>query len=177
MYRAWLWLLLQFQNMRNTETAGHGMPETLDKEKLAKILGMLASDKDGERAAAGLLASRMLKASGLTWDALLSGGARMRDGVIGRAEVERAYKQGFAAGAAKAAEEKAAAKADRRWESFKTEYPDEAEWLEENEGISEFADSLMAGFRKFGSLTERQLAAIRRNINRERENEDSWNEG
>ena len=35
--------------------------------KLVAILGRLGSDFDGERAAAGLLASRMLRSKGLTW--------------------------------------------------------------------------------------------------------------
>ena len=35
--------------------------------KLVAILGRLGSDFDGERAAAGMLASRMLRSKGLTW--------------------------------------------------------------------------------------------------------------
>ncbi len=42
-----------------------------DRAKLVSILGMLASDFDGERAAAGLLASRMLRQAGLTWSDLI----------------------------------------------------------------------------------------------------------
>ena len=38
-----------------------------DAELLAKILGRLGSDHDGERAAAGLLASQFIKARGLSW--------------------------------------------------------------------------------------------------------------
>lgn len=40
--------------------------------KLVGILGRLGSDHDGERAAAGLLASRLLRAAGLGWDDLLT---------------------------------------------------------------------------------------------------------
>jgi hypothetical protein len=39
--------------------------------KLVGILGMLGSDFDGERASAGLLASRLLKDHGLRWDDLI----------------------------------------------------------------------------------------------------------
>ena len=40
--------------------------------KLVKVLGRLGSEHDGERAAAGLLASRMVAAAGLTWERLLA---------------------------------------------------------------------------------------------------------
>jgi len=38
-----------------------------DRAKLISVLGMLGSNFDGERAAAGLLASRMLREAGLSW--------------------------------------------------------------------------------------------------------------
>lgn len=41
------------------------------RAKLVNILGMLGSDFDGERASAGLLASRLLKHHGLRWDDLI----------------------------------------------------------------------------------------------------------
>ena len=43
-----------------------------ERNRLIGILGRLGSDFDGERAAAGLLASRMLRSAGLTWEKLLS---------------------------------------------------------------------------------------------------------
>lgn len=43
-----------------------------DLRKLVGILGRLGSDFDGERAAAGLLATRMLRAAGIGWDDLLT---------------------------------------------------------------------------------------------------------
>ena len=43
-----------------------------DLRKLIGILGRLGSDFDGERAAAGLLATRLLRAAGTTWDDLLT---------------------------------------------------------------------------------------------------------
>ena len=42
-----------------------------DRRKLVGILSRLASDHDGERAAAGLLATRLLKARGLGWDQII----------------------------------------------------------------------------------------------------------
>lgn len=39
-----------------------------ERAKLVGILGRLGSDFDGERAAAGLLASRLLRDRGLSWD-------------------------------------------------------------------------------------------------------------
>ena len=48
--------------------------------KLIGILGRLGSDHDGERAAAGLLASRMLRAAGLGWDDLILSSARQTPG-------------------------------------------------------------------------------------------------
>lgn len=43
-----------------------------NRAKLAAILGRLGSDHDGERAAAGLLASRFVRDHGLTWPELLA---------------------------------------------------------------------------------------------------------
>jgi hypothetical protein len=40
--------------------------------KLAKILGMLGSDHDGEVAAAGRRANAIIKGAGLTWDQVLA---------------------------------------------------------------------------------------------------------
>jgi hypothetical protein len=48
----------------------HPLPPAL-AGKLAKLCGRLASDHGGERAAAGLLASRLLRNAGLTWDDVL----------------------------------------------------------------------------------------------------------
>ncbi|MCU0983598.1 MAG: hypothetical protein MUC89_01480 [Acetobacteraceae bacterium] len=50
------------------------MPLTPEiRERLAKIAGRLGSDHEGERAAAGLMATRLLRAHNLTWsDALLA---------------------------------------------------------------------------------------------------------
>ena len=45
------------------------MPERLplDPDRLVKLLGMLGSDHDGERAAFGLKADQLLRSHGLTW--------------------------------------------------------------------------------------------------------------
>jgi hypothetical protein len=41
-------------------------------ERLAKLLGMLGSAHDGERAAAGLLAHELIRRHGLSWSDLSS---------------------------------------------------------------------------------------------------------
>lgn len=49
------------------------MPLSPDaKRKLIGCLGMLGSDHDGERAAAGLLATKIIKDAGMTWEQLLN---------------------------------------------------------------------------------------------------------
>lgn len=42
-----------------------------DRDRLLKVLGLLASDQGGERAAAGAAAARMLRDRGLTWPDLI----------------------------------------------------------------------------------------------------------
>ena len=59
-----------------------------ERTRLVGILGMLGSAHDGERAAAGLLAARLLRDRGLCWDDLiLVGGGAQR--VPGIAQEER----------------------------------------------------------------------------------------
>ncbi len=43
-----------------------------DRAKLVKVLALLSSSHDGERAAAGFMASRMLRERGLDWDSLIA---------------------------------------------------------------------------------------------------------
>lgn len=45
----------------------------LDRDLLAKVLGMLGSEHAGERAAAAAKADAMVKEAGLTWAQVLSG--------------------------------------------------------------------------------------------------------
>ena len=44
-----------------------------ERRRLVGILGRLGSNHDGERAAAGLLAARLLCAAGLTWEQVIPG--------------------------------------------------------------------------------------------------------
>ena len=53
--------------------AGPASLTLAERTRLVAILDRLGSDFEGERAAAGLLASRMLQERQLTWDALLLG--------------------------------------------------------------------------------------------------------
>ena len=43
-----------------------------DRDRLAKLLGLLGSDFDGEVATAGRLADRLVRSAGLTWAAVLA---------------------------------------------------------------------------------------------------------
>lgn len=43
-----------------------------ERQKLVRILGMLGSDHDGERAAAAALASRLVRDKGLGWDDVIA---------------------------------------------------------------------------------------------------------
>lgn len=58
-----------------------------ERTRLVGILGRLGSDFDGERAAAGLLANRMLQARGLTWADLLAAREAQQGG---RSEAQQA---------------------------------------------------------------------------------------
>jgi hypothetical protein len=49
-----------------------GDTATLDRVRLARVLGMLGSDHPGERDAAAMQAERLRKASGLDWYQILS---------------------------------------------------------------------------------------------------------
>jgi hypothetical protein len=46
--------------------------DELDRDKLAKVLGMLASPHDGESLAAGRAADALVRAVGATWETVLS---------------------------------------------------------------------------------------------------------
>ncbi len=60
--------------MTNTPTLS-----SAERHRLVGILGRLGSDHDGERAAAGLLASRLLRDRGLSWDDLIADGGRQTE--------------------------------------------------------------------------------------------------
>lgn len=147
------------------------MNGTFNREKLAKVLAMAGSQHDGERANAAALADRMVKAAGLTWDRVLAvgGGASRQTFNTGH---HSAYQAGFDAGVKAAARGAAAEQrsGEQRWDEFAEANPELAAWITKGakRGL-EFAKSLRAGVCKFGSLTERQEAAVRRNIAREKE--------
>ena len=54
-----------------------------ERNRLVGILGRLGSEHDGERAAAGLLASRMLRDRGLSWEDLIAAGNARQAGHAG----------------------------------------------------------------------------------------------
>lgn len=45
------------------------------RSRLVRLLGLLSSDHDGERANAGAMADRLLRESGLRWDDVIAGHA------------------------------------------------------------------------------------------------------
>jgi hypothetical protein len=55
-----------------------------ERKRLVGILGRLGSDHDGERAAAGLLASRMLRSAGLSWEDVIPGETSRRHDIAPR---------------------------------------------------------------------------------------------
>lgn len=50
------------------------------------------------------------------------------------------------------------------WLCFSQDFPAEAKWIEDNFAANEFAQSLRRGVLRYGALTERQLAAVQRNL-------------
>ena len=155
-----------------------GGPSGLDRYKLAKVLAMAGSQHDGERANAAALADRMRRAADLTWEQLLTPA-----GDSSRASGRQAgYAAGLVAATKETGQRSSGGPAGRRWEDddqqsgedrwdeFAESEPDLAEWISKKaDRGQEFAKSLRAGVCKFGSLTERQEAAVRRNIAREKE--------
>ena len=58
---------------RNAPPGPTSSPLTAEnRDRLVAILGMLGSTFDSERAAAGLIASRLLRDRGLTWDRVIA---------------------------------------------------------------------------------------------------------
>ena len=65
------------------------LDDRLDKAKLCKVLGLLTSSHEGERAAAALKASEMLRAAGLSWSELLTPNGKAAPEPPPRAEPRR----------------------------------------------------------------------------------------
>ena len=76
--------------------------------------------------------------------------------------------------AKKRQEEQAAKLAAKRakFEAFKVEHAPAYEWLFKNKGWSDFACSLYNGLCQYGSLTEGQLAAVYRSVEKSKEREE-----
>ena len=131
-----------------------GRPSGLDREKLAKVLAMVGSQHDGERANAAGLADRMVRAAGLTWDQVLTAAGTSRAASGGTAEWQSGFSAGLAA-AAKAGQYSSGDHSDgpcegnhqydedRRWNEFEAWRPDLAEWISKKaDRGQEFAKSL-----------------------------------
>src|SRR3546814_18882226 len=46
-----------------------------ERQRLAKVCGLLGSDHDGERASAAVAATAIIRNAGLTWEQIILGGA------------------------------------------------------------------------------------------------------
>jgi hypothetical protein len=58
---------------------------SIDRPRLAKILGMLGSAHDGERASAAAKADQLVRGSGSTWHEVVNPPAKARTGTRGSA--------------------------------------------------------------------------------------------
>ena len=126
-----------------------------DRQRFIKVCGMMSSAHDGEALAALRKANAMLKESKLTWaEALQTTTTQATNGRATHHEYEywpppTSHRQRTPA---------------QRWQHFVRDHPREAAWLTKNNDHNDFAASLVRGIYKFGSLTERQMAAVRRHL-------------
>src|SRR5580765_6869406 len=123
---------------------------------------MMSSTHDGEALAALRKANAMLKESKLTWAEAL-------------AQTTTAPKSnGFAAGQHYTGDvfyddwppptRHRQRTPQNKWLAFASQHPDVARWLMQHNDTNDFAASLVRGVMKYGSLTERQMAAVRRHL-------------
>jgi len=127
-----------------------------DKARLIKLLGMLGSDHDGERASAALLATRMLKEAGLVWaDLVIHTKADSDPRRDSDPRCDSDPRRG------------SAPRRDARWAEFARGFPAAAAWLLRHMDTFEFAASLHEGVLKYGRLTPKQMAAVVRMLERE----------
>jgi hypothetical protein len=65
--------------MSDFRTSAASMLPAATRRRFIGVLSRLESSFDGERAAAGLLATRILREAGLTWDQIISPAAPMQE--------------------------------------------------------------------------------------------------
>jgi len=137
------------------------MPKALDKAKLIKVLGLLGSEFEHEQLTALRLAQAMVKASGQTWEQLLSGEHPSK------ADLQRAkasgYTEGLAAGRAAAlaeVENRMQQRPSREtvyWKDFvesalQGRYPHITEWEQ----------GFLESVNRFHSVSDKQFAVLER---------------
>ena len=141
-----------------------------DRDRLAKILGLLGSDYDGERASAGAMAWAFLRERGLTWFDLFSPSpeksgresARYRRGFRG-AEYRRGFRDGMEAARQEAAESSRQEAADH------PEYRDARDWpaicakcLDSRYHWTEWQREFLVSVSDFPFLSDKQRAVLER---------------
>lgn len=88
--------MAKWRRRSQTSEAAVRRPESFDLPRFLKLCGMLASPNDGERAAAALKASEMLKAADLTWHDVIKDTKALNDHLaLGSADDEEARAQRF----------------------------------------------------------------------------------
>lgn len=132
---------------------------TLDRKKLAKVAGIMTSGFPHEVSEAANKATKMIKDAGSTWEEVILGAPAQQPPPPPRQE--RPQPQGNSG--------QGPDRAKAKWDKFSEDYPEEAQWIDSNAATFDFAESLYQGVRRYGKLTERQMAAVRRCMARDEE--------
>jgi hypothetical protein len=114
------------------------MPKPLNGDRLRAIVALFDSDQDGEVLAAVRAGRRLLAEHELKWLDVF----RSPDLKLDREE--------------------------DKLRAFAEVNPREYEWIKNRTDTNAFAASLWQGIRKYGSLTSRQLAAVQRNLEKDK---------
>lgn len=130
----------------------------LDRKKLAKICGIMGSGFPHEVSEAANKATAMIKAAGSTWQEVIEG-APAQAAPPPRQPHNHAPNRDKDRG-------------DFKWDKFSSDYPEEASWISDKSATFDFAESVYQGVRRYGSLTERQMAAVRRCMARDAERDE-----
>lgn len=131
-----------------------GNSTTFDLTKFIKVCGMMTSTHDGEALSAVRRANAMLKDAGMTWEQALTRAAGN----------SHSPPPPGPASTAQGRYHRRTSTPDEKWDNFTINEPQVAEWIWDNKDRNQFAASLYRGVCKFGSLTERQMEAVERNL-------------
>lgn len=129
--------------------------KTEDKERLLKLLGMLGSEHDGERAAAALKASQFLKKRNLSWSDVLGGGGG-------------SYNAGFEAGFSQAKGQfsngQGGEKSNTSGDNAMGGYFEKLKWIKDTEGLHEYLSDWEKTFVMDVFMRNRPLSNKQRSI-------------